>query len=50
MNRLKRTVHDIALGLFINATYGMTQGKITLNNFYVMILMAGAMFMTNKEK
>ena len=49
MNRLKRTVHDIALGLFINATYGITQGEITISNVYVIIGTASIMYLTNKE-
>ena len=44
-----KTFHDLALGLFVNAVYSLTQGDLNLSNLYVMGLMIIVIFMTNKE-
>jgi len=45
-----KTFHDIALGLFINSVYGLTQGDIDLANIYVLIVSIISIYLTNKEK
>ena len=50
MSRWIKTFHDIALGLFINAIYGLTQGDLNLANFYVLIVSVIAIYITNKGK
>ena len=49
MKKWLKTFHDLALGLFVNAIYSITQGDLNEANFYVVILMIGVIFVTNKE-
>jgi len=48
MNKFIKTIHDISLGLFINASYGITQGDINLANIYVITGTIVIMYSTNK--
>ena len=48
MNKFIKTIHDISLGLFINASYGITQGDVNLANIYVIIGSIVIMYSTNK--
>ena len=49
MKKWLRTFHDLALGLFVNAVYSITQGELNEANTYVIVLMVGVIFITNKE-
>ena len=48
MNKFIKTIHDISLGLFINASYGITQGDVSISNLYVMGIMTISIYLTNK--
>jgi len=50
MNKWIRTFHDIALGLFINSIYSLTQGDLNIANFYVLSVSIITIYITNKGK
>jgi len=44
-----KTLHDIALGFFVNAGYGITQDGATAANLYVLAVSVAIIYFTNKE-
>ena len=48
MNKFIKTIHDISLGLFINASYGITQDDINIANLYVIVGSIVIMYSTNQ--
>ena len=44
-----KTLHDIALGFFVNAGYGLTQGGAVAANLYVLAASVAIIYFTNKE-
>ena len=48
MRKILKTFHDISLGLFINASYSITQGDVNIANIYVLIGSIVIMYSTNK--
>ena len=49
MKKWLKTFHDLALGLFVNGVYAITQGDLSIANFYVIGGSAFIIFVTNKE-
>jgi len=47
--KILKTIHDAALGFFVNAGYALTQGGTFLSNFYVIIGTIILMYLTNEE-
>jgi len=50
MSKFIKTLHDVSLGLFINASYGVIQGDIDLANTYVIAITIIAMYITNRSE
>ena len=50
MNKQKliKTIHDISLGFFVNAGYGITQGGDVFANGYVLAVSIILIYFTNK--
>ncbi len=44
-----KTLHDVALGFFINAGYGITQGGDILANAYVIVSSVTILYITNRR-
>jgi len=44
-----KTLHDVALGFFVNAGYGITQGGNVISNSIVMVFTVIILYKTNKE-
>jgi len=46
--KLKRTLHDMALGFFVNAGYSITQGGNIGANSYILLATIALLYLTNK--
>jgi len=44
-----KTLHDIALGFFINAGYSITQGGDIFANTYVIVVSVVMLYITNRR-
>ena len=44
-----KTLHDVALGFFVNAGYGITQGGDIEANAYVLSLSVIIIYLTNRR-
>ena len=50
MKALVETLQQVALGLFVNGTYGLMQGDIDFQNILIVIVTTKAMYMLNRIK
>jgi len=46
---LNKTLHDIALGFFVNAGYGLTQNGDVKANAYVLVVSVIIIYLTNRS-
>ena len=44
-----KTLHDVALGFFVSAGYGITEGGNVISNGIVMVFTVIILYKTNKE-
>ena len=49
MKKIVKTIHDVALGMFVNALYTITQGGAIEANVYVIIATIATLYITNKD-
>ncbi len=50
MQKLIRTAHDVALGLFVNGVYALWNGELNIPNISLVIISLITMYITNKGK